>query len=180
MFLQYITITIRRILKVKNIINLDEFLLDVAITEVSDLQFTEHDYQNNLTKQKGNLDYLGLIQSLVEQMIDLERINLQSIEKEFGELLIEETDPLSLTERIMKNLYYYSIEFSLKIINNENQYQNYLNIEKENYVLLLKQLRKVNCQENCQVVEQLFSKIYQLLYYYQQNQIRQAQVGLIS
>ncbi|CAD8202024.1 unnamed protein product [Paramecium pentaurelia] len=179
-FQNIITIPSEEFLKLQVFINLDGFLIDVVknysnriiccdssfqeqtIAELNNLQITKQDYQNNLTTQKGILDYLLCKIFLEEQMIDLERIDLELIEKEFGELLIEETDPLTLTERIMKIIKDFPIEFSLNIINNENLNQNQLNIEREKYEALLQQLGKIKQQENCEVVEQLQLLICQI------------------
>ncbi|CAD8056593.1 unnamed protein product [Paramecium primaurelia] len=131
----------------KKMICCDSSFYKQTIAELSDLQITEQNNQNNLIEQKGNLDYLIFKLTLEEQMIGMERIDLELIEKEFGELFIEETDLLTLTGRIIKIINDFSIDFSLNIIKNENLNQNQLNFERE---------KKINYyQDNCEVVEQL-------------------------
>ncbi|CAD8080533.1 unnamed protein product [Paramecium primaurelia] len=88
-------------------------------------------------------------------MVELERMDLELIEKEFGELFIEETGPLTLAERIMKIIKDFQIDFSLNIINNKNLSQHQLNIEREKYEILQSELRKIKYSENCEEVEQL-------------------------
>ncbi|CAD8214765.1 unnamed protein product [Paramecium pentaurelia] len=79
----------------------------------------------------------------------MERIDLELIEKEFGEFYMEDTDSLSLPQRIMKIIKGVSIDTIT--INNLNQ--NQLNIERE---------KKINLQENCEVVEELKQLISQI------------------
>ncbi|CAD8116746.1 unnamed protein product [Paramecium primaurelia] len=90
--------------QLQKVIDLNEFLVNVInnypkkkyfavvtifykeiIAELTSMQITEQDYQNKLSKQKGILEYLILVLSLEEQLIDLEKIDLELIDKEFGE-----------------------------------------------------------------------------------------------
>ncbi|CAK63129.1 unnamed protein product (macronuclear) [Paramecium tetraurelia] len=179
-FQNILTIPSKEFKKLQYDINLDEFLIDVvqnypkrimccdssiksqAIAELSNLQITEQDYQNNLIIFKGSLEYLILQLTLEEQKIDLERIDLEQIEKEFGELFIEEINPPTITEVIMKIVKDFSIDISLNIMENKSLNQNQLKIEKEKYEILLQQLRKINYQENCEEVEQMKLLISQI------------------
>ncbi|CAD8198450.1 unnamed protein product [Paramecium pentaurelia] len=152
------------------VIDLDEFLVNVInnypkiiifchenvykqiFIELTSMQITEQDYQNKLSKQKGLIEYLTLILNLEEQLIDLEKIDLELIDKEFGELFKEESCSSSLTERIIKIIENAQIENSIKSVTTEQFNQSELNFEIEKYENVWKQLRVLkknyNCQEN--------------------------------
>ncbi|CAD8181622.1 unnamed protein product [Paramecium pentaurelia] len=128
----------------------DSSFFKQTIAELSDLQITEQHYQNNLIQQKGILDYLIFKLTLEEQMVEVERMDLELIEKEFGELFIEETGPLTLAERIMKIIKDFQIDFSLNIINNKNLSQHQLNIERENQIQIIVKLLKASSNQDLQ------------------------------
>ncbi|CAK70857.1 unnamed protein product (macronuclear) [Paramecium tetraurelia] len=133
----------------KQIICCDSQIYQQAIADLMKLEITQQDYQNNLIILKGSLDLLIFQLTLEEKMIDLERIHLELIEKEFGELF-EETNSLTMT--LIRN---FSIDQSINIIENKNLNQDQLKIERQKYEILLQQLRKINYQENCKEGEQI-------------------------
>ncbi|CAD8173679.1 unnamed protein product [Paramecium pentaurelia] len=158
-FKNILTIPSGEFQQLQDAINLDEYLLDVIkdypktikccddslqdqpIAELTNLQITEQDYQNQLSKQKGIIEYIIFILSLEEQMIDSQSIDLELIENQFGQLFKEESCSFTLTERIMRIIENASIDNSIRTVTNENFNQSELNIEKEKYENLWQQLR---------------------------------------
>ncbi|CAD8214878.1 unnamed protein product [Paramecium pentaurelia] len=158
--------------QLQKVIDLDEFLVNVInnypkkkifcsrdnfykeiIAELKSIQITEQDYLNKLSKQKGIIEYLILVLSLEEQLIDLEKIDLELIDKEFGEFFKEESCSTSLTERIMTIIESATIENSIKTVINKQFNRSELNFEIEKYQHMWKQLKIVEKNYNFNNIE---------------------------
>ncbi|CAD8105018.1 unnamed protein product [Paramecium primaurelia] len=150
-FQNTLTIPSEEFQQLKDVINLDDFLLDVTINypqklivyhnqyqkqiipELITLKVTEEDLQNNLSKYQGTIDYLIFQLSINEQIIQSEKKDLELIQKEFGELFIEQSISTSIIERIKKTIEDISIGESIQNVADEKFNQSQLMIEIEKY-----------------------------------------------
>ncbi|CAD8099983.1 unnamed protein product [Paramecium sonneborni] len=135
--------------KLQEIINLDQFLVDVIknypkrIIRFNLQSQSQEDLKSKLSNQKGMIEYLIFKSKIEEQMNESERLDFQLIENEFGELFIEESYSSLLFHKITNIINCFKFQETLQIIKEQNFNQFQLKIEKEKYENLVKQLRKV-------------------------------------
>ncbi|CAD8153740.1 unnamed protein product [Paramecium pentaurelia] len=161
----------------QEVINLDQFLINVIINyplnliinqnqyskqilpELITMQVTEEDFSNNLSKYQGTIEYLIFKVSIDEQILHSEKKDLELIQKDFRELFIEETSSISPIERIMKIFEDIAIDESIKNVTDEKFNQLELIKEKEKYEKCLQQLRIVEKNNSIEHFKQFINQI---------------------
>ncbi|CAD8083708.1 unnamed protein product [Paramecium primaurelia] len=147
--------------QLKEIINLDEFLLDIirdypirakksdikvykkTIQELNSMELTKIQFQNKLSKYQGILEF-NIFQLRIEESInDSEKLELEFIEKEFGELFKEKIPQHEFIDKILQIIEELNFSQSDKQNPQENLSQQKLKFEQEKLEGLLIDLRKI-------------------------------------
>ncbi|CAD8103770.1 unnamed protein product [Paramecium sonneborni] len=132
-----------------------------ATYELINLQFTEQDYKNKLSKQKGLIEYFQFILSIEKQKISWEELDLRLIEREFGEIFIKESHFEMIVEKFIQDL---NID---QLLENfiEDQFENFQDLreDQEKFSNLLSDLRKIKDQRIYQNLNQIEIDYYNQL-----------------
>ncbi|CAD8157462.1 unnamed protein product [Paramecium octaurelia] len=108
--------------KLSEVVNLDKFLLNIIedfpksrtrenvnfnalLNELQNIEITDLDFENNLSKQKGILKYHIFKQGWNEKLIEQEEKDLELIENGFGELFTKESAPKQISVENIKKIF---------------------------------------------------------------------------
>ncbi|CAD8089150.1 unnamed protein product [Paramecium sonneborni] len=116
--------------------DIEKFIL----AELKSVQFTEQDYQNKLSKQKGLIECLQFLLSIQEQKIFQEELDLELIYKELGELFTEESPSYIFMVTIMEGL---SIDKLQQNVNEEKFNLQESRLQQEKFEKFLIELGKI-------------------------------------
>ncbi|CAD8198801.1 unnamed protein product [Paramecium octaurelia] len=148
------------LIKLSEVINLDEFLISVIedfpkrimrekfnlntlLTELQNIEITNIDFEQRLSKQKGIIKSLLFKQSIKEKQIEEAEKDLELFVKEFGEQFIKESATQLSMLKINKIFEELNVDESLKKVMDEKLNLSELKLEKEKFDIFLSQLKKI-------------------------------------
>ncbi|CAK64892.1 unnamed protein product (macronuclear) [Paramecium tetraurelia] len=126
-----------------------------VINELTANQFSEQDYQHKLSKQKGQIEYFSFQLSIEEQLTSEEIQDLELIEKEFGEILIEEFPSSQQMDKMMKIIEAVSLTESIKNLTEEKLNFLKLRLELEKFDSLFLELSKIQDSSKNKTIGQI-------------------------